>query len=195
MKEESTISALLESPEWPRIYRQQAARGIIDLILELGYPAQGIEVGVCLGTNSWFMLSECHNVTKLIGIDHYQPYTDWDRAIGRSEQERNHRVLQANLPMLGDRFHFMHHNSQDAAEQLEDECYDFVFIDGGHSMRQVLMDLDSYYPKIRQGGVVAGHDSNLFSVNFAVSSWVRENNIPDSGLRLAPNDAWYFIKP
>lgn len=189
-----TLSALLDSPEWPRIYRQQAARGIIDQILNLRYPAQGIEVGVCLGMNSWFMLSECHNITKLIGIDHYEPYTDWDRPISRAEQERNHRVLQANLPMLGDRFYFMHADSQAAAEQLEDDGYDFVFIDGGHSMRQVLQDLDSYFPKVRTGGLIAGHDSNLFSVNFAVTSWTKSKNIRQKSVKMVANDAWYFIK-
>lgn len=194
MKDQSTISALFESPEWPRIYRQQAARGIIDHIRDLRYPAQGIEVGVCIGLNSWFMLSECHNVTKLIGVDHYQQYQDWDRFITRGEQRRNLELLTMNMPLLGDRFYFIHDNSQDAALQLDDDSYDFVFIDGGHSMRQVLMDLDSYYPKIRRGGLVAGHDSNLFSVNFAVTSWTKSRDIRPSALKMAPNDSWYFIK-
>jgi predicted O-methyltransferase YrrM len=191
---DNTISALLDSPEWPSIYNQQAARGLIDVLIGLRYPAKGIEVGLCLGMNSWYMLSECHNISKLIGIDHYEPYTDWDRPITRSEQERNFVTMQANLPMLGDRFYFIHADSRDAASQLEDDEYDFVFIDGGHSMRQVLQDLDSYYPKVRSGGIVSGHDSNLFSVNFAVSSWTKKNGIRQQSVRMVANDAWYFVK-
>ena len=102
--------------------------------------------------------------------------------------------MQRNLPLLGDRFDFMRMNSQEAAAVLEDDSYDFVFIDGGHSMKQVLADLDSWYPKVRQGGIIAGHDSNLFSVNFAVTSWYKARGWDPSNLKMAPNQAWYWHK-
>lgn len=158
------------------------------------YPAIGAEIGVCLGINSWYLLSECSNVTKLFGIDHYEPYQEWDRPIGKSEQLRNLSTLRANLPMLGDRFHFLHSDSQLAAEVIDDDHLDFVFIDGGHSMRQVLRDLDSWVPKVRQGGLIAGHDSNLFSVNFAVTSWCKNKKVPEADLKMARNNCWYWIK-
>ena len=77
---------------------------------------------------------------------------------------------------------------------LEDEAYDFVFIDGGHSMKQVLADLDSWVPKVRPGGLVAGHDANLFSVNFAVTSWAKAHDIPAKQVRMVANDGWYWRK-
>ena len=192
--EQLTITNLLDSPEWPAIYKQQAARGIVKELRNLPYPAVGIEVGVNLGLNSWFMLNECQNIAKLIGVDHYQPYVDWDRPITKGEQDKNFAIMQKNLPLLGDRFDFMRMNSQEAAELLEDDSYDFVFIDGGHSMKQVLADLDSWYPKVRVGGIMAGHDSNLFSVNFAVTSWYKARKMDPSGLKMAPNQAWYWHK-
>ena len=192
--EQLTITSLLDSPEWPAIYKQQAARGIVKELRGLPYPAIGVEVGINLGLNSWFMLNECPNIAKLIGVDHFQAYVDWDRPITKAEQDKNYLIMQKNLPLLGDRFDFMRMNSQEAADLLEDDSYDFVFIDGGHSMRQVLADLDSWYPKVRQGGIVAGHDSNLFSVNFAVTSWYKSHGWDPSNLKMAPNQAWYWYK-
>jgi hypothetical protein len=119
---------------------------------------------------------------------------DWDRPITKAEQDKNFAIMQKNLPILGDRFDFMRMSSQEAAELLEDDSYDFVFIDGGHSMKQVLADLDSWYPKVRNGGIMAGHDSNLFSVNFAVTSWYKAKNLDPSGLKMAPNQSWFWHK-
>jgi predicted O-methyltransferase YrrM len=190
-----TLTTLFDSPEWPRIYRQQASRGILDELQNLPSPAIGIEIGVGLGMNSWFMLTECPNIAVLTGVDHYAAYVDWDKPVSRTEAEANYMILQANMPLMGDRFNFIREDSQVAAAQLEDEAYDFVFIDGGHSMKQVLADLDSWVPKVRPGGLVAGHDANLFSVNFAVTSWAKAKGIPSKQVRMVANDGWYWRKP
>lgn len=191
---ERTISSLLDSPDWPAIYKQQAARGIVNELQALPYPAKGIEVGVNRGINSWYMLTECQNITTLIGVDHYLPYVDWDRPITKDEQDSNYRVLTKNMMLMGDRFNLIKEPSQSAADTVDDDAYDFVFIDGGHSIKQVLRDLDSWYPKIRSGGIIAGHDSHLFSVNFAVISWYRSHGWNPNLLRHAPNQCWYWYK-
>lgn len=191
---DQSITSLLDSPNWPAIYKQQAARGIIGNLHALPYPAKGIEVGVNRGINSWYMLTECQNISTLIGVDHYQPYVDWDRPITKDEQDSNYKVLTKNMLLMGDRFNLIKESSQVAASTLDDDAYDFVFIDGGHSIKQVLMDLDSWYPKIRNGGLIAGHDSHLFSVNFAVTSWYRNHGWDPNLLRHAPNECWYWYK-
>jgi len=192
--EQLSITSLFDTPEWPAIYKQQAARGILNELRALPGPAVGVEIGVNLGINSWFMLTECPNIAKIIGVDHYEPYVDWDRPITKAEQDKNYATLQKNIPLMGDRFDLIRMNSQAAADVLEDDAYDFVFIDGGHSMKQVLQDLDSWYPKVRQGGMIAGHDSNLFSVNFAVTSWYKSRGYDLSNLKMAPNQTWYWYK-
>ena len=61
-------------------------------------------------------------------------------------------------------------------------------------MKQVLLDLDSYVSKVRLGGLVAGHDANLFSVNFAVTSWAKSHGILSKQVRMVANDGWYWRK-
>lgn len=45
-----------------------------------------------------------------------------------------------------------------AAGEVTDGSLDFVFIDANHSYDAVMADLDAWGPKVRRGGIVAGHD-------------------------------------
>jgi hypothetical protein len=48
--------------------------------------------------------------------------------------------------------------STSAARIFEDNSIDFCFIDADHAYEAVKEDLHSWYPKIRPGGLIAGHD-------------------------------------
>ena len=39
-----------------------------------------------------------------------------------------------------------------------DRYFDFVYVDGDHSYKGSKSDLRNYYPKVKRGGVIAGHD-------------------------------------
>ena len=52
--------------------------------------------------------------------------------------------------------------SMDAVNGVEDESLDFVYIDGSHEFDDVMMDIIMWSKKVRQGGVVAGHDYYKF---------------------------------
>ena len=45
-----------------------------------------------------------------------------------------------------------------AATHFADKSVDFVFVDADHSYEGVKRDIEAWLPKIRQGGVIAGHD-------------------------------------
>ena len=47
--------------------------------------------------------------------------------------------------------------SHEASSVVPDNL-DFVFIDGDHSYKAVLLDLNDWVPKIRSGGLLIGHD-------------------------------------
>jgi predicted O-methyltransferase YrrM len=61
--------------------------------------------------------------------------------------------------------------SDDAADDFNDEVFDFVYIDGIHQYENVLSDIKNYLPKIKKGGVIGGHDyvSNWPGVQLAVN--------------------------
>lgn len=45
-----------------------------------------------------------------------------------------------------------------AASRVPDVSLDFVYIDGCHQYENVLQDIYAWLPKIRYGGMLAGHD-------------------------------------
>lgn len=48
--------------------------------------------------------------------------------------------------------------SWDGAEYYKDESLEFVFIDAAHDYESVLKDIKAWFPKIKKGGIIAGHD-------------------------------------
>lgn len=48
--------------------------------------------------------------------------------------------------------------STECVKEFEDASIDFVYIDARHDRKGVLEDLQAYWPKVKMGGVIAGHD-------------------------------------
>jgi predicted O-methyltransferase YrrM len=68
--------------------------------------------------------------------------------------------------------------SHEAAALYEDESLDFVFVDGEHSYDGVSGDINFWLPKVRKGGVLAGHDYNHSAdVRRAVNELLGEDKI------------------
>jgi cephalosporin hydroxylase len=69
--------------------------------------------------------------------------------------------------------------SIDAANRYEDNFFDLVYIDADHSYEAVLQDITYWFPKVKKGGIISGHDfdvptSNQYYANFGVGKAVRE---------------------
>jgi cephalosporin hydroxylase len=48
--------------------------------------------------------------------------------------------------------------STDAYSQFKDNYFDWIYIDTDHSYYTTIAELELYAPKIKQGGIIAGHD-------------------------------------
>lgn len=92
--------------------------------------------------------------------------------------------------------------SIDAVKDFEDESLDFIYIDACHVYPEVKRDIEMWYPKVRKGGIVSGHDyvkAFDFGVIEAVDEFVKKEN---KVLSLTEDDwfdginfkSWYFIK-
>ena len=64
-----------------------------------------------------------------------------------------------------------------------DESVDFIYVDALHDRVGVLRDLESWWPKLRSGGIMAGHDYmtqadlNSFSGKPEGTKWPQQQNI------------------
>lgn len=82
-------------------------------------------------------------------------------------------------------------NSLDVVHHYGDESLDFVFLDDNHEQAHVARELEAWWPKIRQGGMLAGHDFDMSSVGMAVIGWARQNH--STVYRYMPR-SWAVIK-
>lgn len=103
----------------------------------------GLEIGVSTGDHARSILESLH-MSKLFLID---PYTLSDVSLKAKKNLYNYR----------DKIHFIQKRSSDAVRNVPNNL-DFVYIDGCHDYEVVKSDIENYYPKIKSGGVIGGHD-------------------------------------
>lgn len=122
------------------------------IVRELGIQTM-VEIGVHSGLLTKAILGGCPGITKYFMVD---PWTlskcasDYRHAIFQ-RAVRIQRTYRKQVQMLVD-------TSADAVDQFEDGSLDFVFIDGNHMHDYVLQDITIWWPKIRSGGYMGGHD-------------------------------------
>jgi predicted O-methyltransferase YrrM len=124
----------------------------------------GVELGVSYGAYSDFLLSNS-DLEKLYSIDSWS--TDYSETlaatfkhwtINHGEVEKAEAISREVLSKHGQRSIIMKGNSFDYASQFEDNSVDFVFFDAGHRFTGFALDMINWWPKIKKGGLIAGHD-------------------------------------
>lgn len=94
--------------------------------------------------------------------------------------------------------------SEQMAVLVPDQSLDFVYIDAGaHSYEENMRDLRAWWPKVRVGGFIGGHDFEIPALHAAdtfpgVESSVRDflGGQPEAyGLRVFPDTSWVVRKP
>lgn len=91
-----------------------------------------------------------------------EDYLGWDHE-GNLERFKAH--AEKHFP---GRVDIMRMSTLQAASLVDDESLDFVFIDADHTYDAAMADIKAWTPKVRDGGMIAGHDVNWPSVHQAV---------------------------
>ena len=96
----------------------------------------------------------------------------------------------------GDNFTLVQKRSDDAVSGFSDESMDFIFIDGIHAYEQCKRDIVNYYPKLKKGGYIFGHDycSWRGNVDKAVDEFITENPQLNIELQFCKQDVWFWKK-
>ncbi len=133
-----------------------------ELFRELKF-TKGVEIGVEQGTYSETLLSGVPDLT-LYGIDPWLAYPNYREYVS---QEQLNGFYEKTLKRL-DKYDFraVRDYSENAHKFFKDGELDFVYIDGNHEFFYVAQDLHHWAPKVRAGGIVAGHDYRRNSAGY-----------------------------
>ena len=168
---------------------------LIKIISKNNYKSM-VEIGVSSGINV-FHIRKAHPKIAITGVDPYfkDEYDGYQKAEehGDKAQKSFDKLFRSVLKKCKQRkIKIMRMTSTQAAKHFPDNSLDLVFIDALHTYKDVNDDIDAWYPKIRPGGTVSGHDYSIkyMGVVRAVNERFGEDNIA-----VECGDVWAYHKP
>jgi predicted O-methyltransferase YrrM len=69
-----------------------------------------------------------------------------------------YQKFKSNMNRLDGLYKEHRMTTNEAVHLFKDESLDGVFIDADHSYEAVKLDIQNWMPKVRKGGILAGHD-------------------------------------
>ena len=161
----------------------------------------GLELGVFRAESFLTILQNCPNVKKLYGVDNWEPYTDWMNPEGDgplnstspAQMETHEWIAKHHIKWSGEqhRSELWKGNTDTLHEDCDDETFDFIFFDAWLNYEQVKRELNDWYPKIKKGGLIIGHDYNAEPVNVGVAEF---RDINDINSHMATYDSMFTWK-
>ena len=150
----------------------------------------GVEIGVLYGLHASTIFRNL-NIKKLYLVDAYKEYGGYGFPMKRN---RTANVIlemaKRRLRKYNDKLIWIQKYSTDAVDDIPDNL-DFVYIDANHEYDYVSKDIKLYYPKIKTGGFIGGHDIDNPKVIRAVTDFYR--SIGRTDFYVFRKD-WWFIK-
>ncbi len=120
-----------------------------------------VEIGSWKGRSTSFVGPICNgNQTRLVCVDHWSGSHDSlaDRYAAALAVEDVEQTFRRNMAELGIRVEVIAEPSLVAAERFPPASVDRIFLDGSHDGASVTQDLEAWLPRLRAGGILAGHD-------------------------------------
>jgi len=136
-----------------------------------GLTGRAVEVGVDRGDHARSLLSAWKG-SELHLVDPWVPSGEMQGAWEGYGSEDAYQAAVA-LAKEDGRVRIHRLRSAEAAQRIPDGL-DFVYLDAGHGYADVRDDLRVWYPKIRPGGMIAGHDymfRNVAGPRGDIDSW------------------------
>lgn len=147
-----------------------------------------VEIGTFMGKSTCCMAELIKNSGKnikfytidtFLGSEGEEWHTDIIKQLSENSTDLYHQFLyyakscQVNeyvIPIVS--------SSVKASMFFGNESLDLIFIDGGHTYSEVLKDIESWYPKLKKGGIISGDDYGTWEgVTNAVNEYFKNQSI------------------
>eukprot|EP00408_Alexandrium_pacificum_P016391 CAMPEP_0171201752 /NCGR_PEP_ID=MMETSP0790-20130122/24649_1 /TAXON_ID=2925 /ORGANISM="Alexandrium catenella, Strain OF101" /LENGTH=290 /DNA_ID=CAMNT_0011667155 /DNA_START=52 /DNA_END=924 /DNA_ORIENTATION=- len=149
-----------------RFFKPPRTRGDLGTMLrDMGFHGVGVEVGVQQGNYTSALLAGWHQAALFVQVDvwdHQENYKDYANVDRKTHMKYKSDACKAGLSAkaggLAGEVVQCQDFSTECAKLIPDGSLDFVYVDARHDRKGVLEDLQAYWPKVRAGGIIAGHD-------------------------------------
>ena len=131
---------------------------LFTMMKDEGLTGLGVEVGVMCGTFSAQILRAWTGT--LFCVDSWRQRDDYPEIANVPNSQHLDALVKTYMVTneYGDRCNILKMSSIEAAKRFQDRELDFVYIDANHSFYGCSTDLEWWWCKVKQGGIVAGHD-------------------------------------
>jgi hypothetical protein len=173
------------------------------LRIEEHHPFDAVEIGVGDGSLSVLLATACP-MLRLLMVDSFgcdPGYHAWSLDNGDPHGERTAEQVAADrrkaeaAAAAHQGLELLVADSAGAAALVHDRRFDLVFIDADHRQESVARDIAAWWPLVRPGGWIGGHDILRFrddGVGRAVRDFVVSARLP---LHLDRGFTWWVRKP
>jgi hypothetical protein len=149
-------------------------------IVQAGYDGcEFVEVGAWMGKSTNYMVQKIKESGKRIH------FTTVDTFKGTESEPWHNPVVQhyngdlfpefIDNTLLSNNyglFDIIKDTSVNAANQFKNNSIDYIMIDAGHTYEDVMLDLNTWYKKVKPGGIISGDDYTITSgVTYAVNDF------------------------
>ena len=127
-----------------------------------------VEIGCELGRSAAFMAVELQsrNVQpRFVCVDPFSR-SDFKKHVPQAENHRE--AFESHIKPIRDTIIIVQENSVDAARLFATESVSFAFINSPNTSDHFRREIEAWLPKIKEGGVLAGHDYDCLEIQRAV---------------------------
>lgn len=135
---------------------------------------KGVEVGVYKGHLSRQILESWKGTLYMVDVWRSLDYDGYRDSTNNIHGDVYQEAMKS-IEGFEERAIMIRSNSEKASEMFGDSTLDFVYIDANHSYECVKKDIEFWYPKVRHGGFICGHD-------YLNIDWWKDDSFAENGI-------------
>jgi predicted O-methyltransferase YrrM len=133
---------------------------------ELPNDCKVMEIGVANGDSALFLAQKLHDYGKKFKL-YMVDSMDYGKYVQICTIYEN--IIKSGL---GSNIEVVPFESLEASEKFNDGYFDFVYIDSSHEYHSTKKEIPAWYKKVKDEGILAGHDYNAPEVKQAVDETI-----------------------
>ncbi len=118
------------------------------------------ELGVFRGDFAQKVLEKNQCIEKYTMIDPWRNLSAWNKPANKDDDtfEKYYQETLEKTDFAKGKRIVLRGKTTEVINEIDDGTYDFVYIDGDHTLKGITIDLINFWPKIKENGFIVGDD-------------------------------------